>query len=134
MLVEPVLREGDRASEPLLSDLNMLVLLSGRKRTARDYGALLEAGGLRMTASSRSRHPFRLSRRRSVRARHVVYRVKAGPLGCDTSEDWRPRAIARSQGRVVLPSGASDRLRHHRGTPKATTSNGAYLIDRGASV
>lgn len=48
VLVEPVLREGDRASEPLLSDLNMLVLLSGRKRTAREYGALLEAGGLRL--------------------------------------------------------------------------------------
>jgi len=48
ILVECVLPEDGNASQALLSDLNMLVLLPGRERTAIQYRRLLEAAGLQL--------------------------------------------------------------------------------------
>ena len=57
VLVERVLPDDERPSCAALADLNMLVLLPGRERTAKQYGKLIEAAGLRLdrvteTASS----------------------------------------------------------------------------------
>jgi hypothetical protein len=48
VLIERMLPEDDRPSYAPLTDLNMLVLLPGRERTARQYGKLFEAAGLRL--------------------------------------------------------------------------------------
>jgi SAM-dependent methyltransferase len=48
VLVERVLPEDERPSYASLADLNMLVLLPGRERTAKQYRKLLEAAGLRL--------------------------------------------------------------------------------------
>jgi SAM-dependent methyltransferase len=48
VLVERVLPDDGRPSFAPLADLNMLVLLPGRERTAKQYGKLLEAAGLRL--------------------------------------------------------------------------------------
>jgi SAM-dependent methyltransferase len=48
ILVERMLREDGRPSSTPLADLNMLVLLPGRERTAKEYAALLEAARLRL--------------------------------------------------------------------------------------
>src|SRR5580693_3646563 len=45
VLIERMLPEDDRPSYAPLTDLNMLVLLPGRERTARQYGKLFEAAG-----------------------------------------------------------------------------------------
>jgi SAM-dependent methyltransferase len=48
VLVERLLPDDERPSHAALADLNMLVLLPGRERTAKQYGKLLEAAGLRI--------------------------------------------------------------------------------------
>jgi SAM-dependent methyltransferase len=48
VLVERALPEDGRPSRASLADLNMLVLMPGRERTAAQYGRLLEAAGLRL--------------------------------------------------------------------------------------
>jgi orsellinic acid C2-O-methyltransferase len=52
-LVEPILREEQEALADqrllLMSDLNMLVCTGGRERTEAEFGALLDAAGLRLT-------------------------------------------------------------------------------------
>jgi hypothetical protein len=48
ILVERVIPDDGRPSFAPLADLNMLVLLPGRERTAKQYGKLLGAAGLRL--------------------------------------------------------------------------------------
>jgi SAM-dependent methyltransferase len=48
ILVERMLPEDERPSYAALADLNMLVLLPGRERTAKQYGELFDAAGLRL--------------------------------------------------------------------------------------
>ena len=48
ILLESIVPEDGRPSYAPLSDLNMLVLLPGRERTASQYGALAEAAGLHL--------------------------------------------------------------------------------------
>jgi SAM-dependent methyltransferase len=48
VLVERVLPDDGRPSFAPLADLNMLVLLPGRERTAKQYSKLLEAAGLHL--------------------------------------------------------------------------------------
>ena len=48
VLVECVLPEDGSSNQAVLSDLNMLVLLPGRERTAIQYGRLLAAAGLQL--------------------------------------------------------------------------------------
>jgi SAM-dependent methyltransferase len=48
VLVERVMPEDDRTSPTSLRDLNMLVLLPGRERTAREYAGLIARAGLRL--------------------------------------------------------------------------------------
>jgi len=48
ILVERVLPEDGRPGYAPLADLNMLVLLPGRERTAKQYAKLFEAAGLRL--------------------------------------------------------------------------------------
>ena len=48
VLVERVMSEDDRTSPTSLTDLNMLVLLPGRERTAREYAGLIARAGLRL--------------------------------------------------------------------------------------
>ena len=48
ILIQRVLPEDEFPSYAALADLNMLVLLPGRERTAKQYGKLFEAAGLRL--------------------------------------------------------------------------------------
>ncbi len=48
VLVERVMPEDNRASQASLADLNMLVVLSGRERTAWEYTGLIARAGLRL--------------------------------------------------------------------------------------
>ena len=48
VLVERVMPEDGRTSQASLADLNMLVLLPGRERTAREYAGLISRAGLRL--------------------------------------------------------------------------------------
>ena len=48
VLVERIMPEDDRASQTSLMDLNMLVLLPGRERTAGEYAGLIARAGLRL--------------------------------------------------------------------------------------
>lgn len=48
ILIERALSEHKPPSRTSLADLNMLVLLPGRERTAKQYGELFEAAGLRL--------------------------------------------------------------------------------------
>ena len=56
LLVEPVLPEDPEALTErrmtLMSDLNMLVCTGGRERTEAEFAALLDAAGLRLTATT----------------------------------------------------------------------------------
>jgi hypothetical protein len=47
LIVEMVIPSDGASSFAQLMDLNMLVMLTGRERTAGEYGALLQAGGFR---------------------------------------------------------------------------------------
>ncbi len=71
-LVEPVLAE-EPAQWPaqfgmLMSDLNMLVAVGGRERTLAEFGALLDAAGLRLTDVVRFPPPTGYSALRAVPA------------------------------------------------------------------
>jgi SAM-dependent methyltransferase len=58
VLVELVLPEDGRPSQAPLMDLNMLVVLPGRERTARQYGDLLACAGLRLDRITSTASPF----------------------------------------------------------------------------
>jgi len=49
LLLEAVLPEHGSPSVAAMADVNMMVLLTGRERTQKQYAALLEAAGLRLT-------------------------------------------------------------------------------------
>ena len=58
VLIERVMPEDDRTSQASLSDLNMLVVLPGRERTAREYAGLIARAGLRLDRVTSSASPF----------------------------------------------------------------------------
>jgi O-methyltransferase domain/Dimerisation domain len=49
LVVEPVIRPGNEPDAAKFSDLNMLVMLGGRERTADDFGRLYAEAGYRLT-------------------------------------------------------------------------------------
>jgi hypothetical protein len=49
LVVEPVLRPGDEPDPATFSDLNMLVMVGGRERSADDFGRLYAAAGFALT-------------------------------------------------------------------------------------
>ena len=49
LVVEPVIRPGNESDPAKFSDLNMLVMLGGRERTADDFGRLYAEAGYRLT-------------------------------------------------------------------------------------
>lgn len=49
LVVEPVIRPGGEPDPAKFSDLNMLVMLGGRERTAEDFGRLYSEAGFRLT-------------------------------------------------------------------------------------
>jgi len=49
LLFETMIRDYSRLSYPLLSDLNMIIRTGGRERTERQYRALYEAAGFKLT-------------------------------------------------------------------------------------
>ena len=49
LVVEPVIRPGNEPDPAKFSDLNMLVMLGGRERTADDFGRLYAEAGYRLT-------------------------------------------------------------------------------------
>jgi len=49
VVVEAVLAPGDAPDPGKFADLNMLVMLGGRERTAAEFGALYAAAGFRLT-------------------------------------------------------------------------------------
>ena len=62
VLVERVMPEDDRTSPIVTSDLNMLVVLPGRERTAREYAGLIARAGLRLDRIITALHPSASSR------------------------------------------------------------------------
>lgn len=58
VLVERIMPEDERASQSSLSDLNMLVVLPGRERTAREYAGLIARAGLRLDRVTDSASPL----------------------------------------------------------------------------
>jgi hypothetical protein len=59
-IVEMVIPDDGRPSPAQLMDLNMMVLLTGRERTAGEYGALLASAGLRLHALHETHSPFQI--------------------------------------------------------------------------
>jgi hypothetical protein len=49
LVIEPIIRPGNEPDPAKFSDLNMLVMLGGRERTAGDFGRLYTEAGFRMT-------------------------------------------------------------------------------------
>lgn len=60
LVIERVVPEGNTPSEAKLFDINMLVVLGGRERTEREYRALFEASGFRLTRVIRTQSPLSL--------------------------------------------------------------------------
>jgi len=60
IIVEFVLPDGDEFSEARMMDLNMLVMLPGRERSAAEYEALLEKAGLKHVATHPTTTAFSL--------------------------------------------------------------------------
>ena len=58
VVVELQLGEGNDPGMPSLMDLNMMVVLNGRERTAHEYGELFAAAGLRLTQATRLQAPL----------------------------------------------------------------------------
>jgi SAM-dependent methyltransferase len=58
VLVERVMPEDDRTSQASLADLNMLVVLPGRERTAREYAGLIARADLRLDCLIDTASPF----------------------------------------------------------------------------
>ncbi len=50
LVVEPVIQPGNEPDRAKFSDLNMLVMLGGRERTADDFERLYTEAGFRMTS------------------------------------------------------------------------------------
>ena len=59
-IVEMVIPDDGAPSPAQLMDINMMVLLSGRERTAAEYGALLSAAGLRLRKVHQTHSPFQI--------------------------------------------------------------------------
>ena len=57
-VVEMLIAEGGPPSPAPLLDLNMLVMLTGRERTAEEFGALFAKGGLKLSGVTPTRSPF----------------------------------------------------------------------------
>jgi hypothetical protein len=60
LIVETVIPDDRRPTPAQLMDLNMLVMLPGRERTAREYGDLIEKAGLRLRQLVQSASPFQI--------------------------------------------------------------------------
>jgi O-methyltransferase involved in polyketide biosynthesis len=60
LLVEMVIPDDRSASPAQLMDLNMLVMLPGRERTASEYGALLGKAGLQLKRVIATHSPFQI--------------------------------------------------------------------------
>jgi precorrin-6B methylase 2 len=58
LVVEMVISEDGRPSAAHLMDVNMLVLLPGKERTATEYGKLFAAAGLRLECVHATHSPF----------------------------------------------------------------------------
>ena len=57
LVVEPVIRPGNEPDRAKFSDLNMLVMLGGRERTADDFAKLYTEAGFRLTDIIRTASP-----------------------------------------------------------------------------
>ncbi len=57
-MVEFVIRPGNEPDPAKFSDLNMLVMLGGRERTADDFERLYAEAGFRLTDIIRTGSPF----------------------------------------------------------------------------
>ena len=57
-MIEILLGEIGEPGFALLSDLNMMVMLTGRERTLSEYRALLKHAGLRLSKSTPIRSPM----------------------------------------------------------------------------
>jgi len=60
MVIEMIVPDDGRPSAAQLVDLNMLVMLPGRERTAAEYAALFERAGLRLDRRIDTRGPFQI--------------------------------------------------------------------------
>lgn len=60
VVIEMIVPDDGRPSAAQLVDLNMLVMLPGRERTAAEYGALFEGAGLRLDRRIDIRGPFQI--------------------------------------------------------------------------
>lgn len=60
LVVEMVIPDDRTPTAAQLMDLNMLAMLPGRERTRSEYGALLDAAGLRLQSVTETRSPFQI--------------------------------------------------------------------------
>jgi len=60
LVIEMIVPDDGRPADAHLVDLNMLVMLPGRERTATEYAALFEAAGLRLDRQIDTRSPFQI--------------------------------------------------------------------------
>ncbi len=58
LVVEPIIRPGNDPNPAKFSDLNMLVMLGGRERTAEDFERLYAEAGFRLTGDYSTRSNF----------------------------------------------------------------------------
>jgi hypothetical protein len=58
LVVEPIIRPGNEVDPAKFSDLNMLVMLGGRERTADDFERLYAEAGFRLAKIIRTGSPF----------------------------------------------------------------------------
>jgi hypothetical protein len=57
LLFETMIREGNRLSYPLLSDLNMVIRTGGCERTEAEYRMLYKAAGFKLTRAIKTPSP-----------------------------------------------------------------------------
>jgi len=57
LVVAPVISSGNKSDPAKFSDLNMLVMLGGRERTADDFAKLYTEAGFRLTDIIRTASP-----------------------------------------------------------------------------
>lgn len=57
LLFETMIREGNRLSYPLLSDLNMVIRTGGCERTEAEYRMLYKAAGFKLTRAIKAPSP-----------------------------------------------------------------------------
>jgi hypothetical protein len=60
LLVEPVIRPGNEPAPAKYSDLNMLVMLGGRERSAEGFERLYAEAGFRLTNVIRMRSTYNI--------------------------------------------------------------------------